>query len=210
MIKIAIADDHPLMLEGVKKVLNREIDIEITGEANESGEVLELLHDDLPDMLILDLTMPGKSGLDLLKDIKSMYPKLPVLILSIHPPERFAVRCIKAGADGYLCKSTISDELIKAVRKIVGQKRKYIPVEVAEQIISHLNNSERPMHDALSDRELEILCLIAEGNDVNKIARKLSLSPHTIHTYRSRIKEKLNLSSNVEMTRYVLENNLTY
>lgn len=123
MIKIVIADDHLLMMEGVKRVLNRESDIEIIGEANESGEVLNLLRDDLADILILDLSMPGKSGLDLLKDIKDLYPQLPVLILSIHPPERFAFRCIKAGADGYLCKSTISDELIRSVRKIVREKK---------------------------------------------------------------------------------------
>lgn len=208
MIKIAIVDDHPLMLEGIKRVLNREMDIKITGEANESGEVFEILNSDPPDILILDITMPGKSGLDLLKDIKVICPDLPVLILSIHPPERFAVRCIKSGAEGYLCKSSISDELTKAVRKIIREKRKYITPEVAEQLASQFNNNGGPLHESLSDREFEVLCLIAEGKDVEKIARKLSLSPHTIHTYRSRIKEKLNLSTNVEMTRYALRNGL--
>lgn len=208
MIKIAIADDHPLMLEGVKRVLKREMDIKITGEAKESCEVLDVLNVELPDILILDITMPGKSGLELLKDIKVIFPKLPVLILSIHPPERFAVRCIKSGANGYLCKSSISDELIKAIRKIISEKRKYITPEVAEQLASQVSNRGKALHECLSDREFEVLCLIADGKDVQKIARKLSLSPHTIHTYRSRIKEKLNLSTNVEMTRYALLNGL--
>lgn len=208
MINVAIADDHPLMLEGVKRVLNREMDIEITGEAEKGSDVMGLLDDKLPDILILDLTMPGKSGLDLLKDVRVVYPDLPVLILSIHPEERFAVRCIKAGADGYLNKSAISNELTKAVRKICGEKRKYITPDVAEQLASQVNNEGRPVHESLSDREFEVLCMIADGKDVQKIARKLSLSPHTVHTYRSRIKEKLNLSTNVDMTRYALQNGL--
>lgn len=208
MIKVAIADDHPLMLEGVKRVLNREMDIEITGEAEKGNEVLDMLSDDVPDILILDLTMPGKSGLDLLKDLKVIYPELHVLILSIHPEDRFAVRCIKAGADGYLCKSSISNELSKAVRKIIHEKRKYITPEVAEQLASQVSNQGQKPHEALSDREFEVLCLIADGKDVHKIAKKLSLSPHTVHTYRSRIKEKLSLSSNVDMTRYALEHKL--
>lgn len=211
MIRIAIADDHPLMLEGIKRVLNREMDIEIVGEATNGGEVLDLLNKkkgSLPDILILDITMPGKSGLELLKDIKNYEPDLPVLILSIHPAERFAVRCLKAGASGYLSKSSISTELGKAVHKIIREKRKYITPEVAEQLASQMDNGGRPLHESLSDREFEVLRLIAEGNDVQKIAIKLSLSPHTIHTYRSRIKEKLNLSTNVEMTRYAIENGL--
>lgn len=209
MIKVAIADDHPLMLEGIKKVLNREMDIRVTGEATTSGEVLGLVTGDLPDLLILDIKMPGKSGLELLKDIKVMKPELPVLILSIHPPERFAVRCIQAGASGYISKSAITDELVKAVRKIVREKRKFITPEVAEQLASHANsNNGRPLHETLSDREFEVLCMIAEGKDVEEIAECLSLSPHTIHTYRSRIKKKLNVSTNVDMTRYALKNGL--
>ncbi|WP_234572287.1 response regulator [Rhodohalobacter sp. 614A] len=208
MIKVAIADDHPLMLEGVKRVLNREMDIEVISEANKGGEVLDILAEEIPDILILDLSMPGKSGLDLLKDIRVMYPDLPVLILSIHPEDRFAVRCIKAGANGYLSKSSISDELSKAVHKIAVEKRKYITPDVAEQLASQMDDKGRPPHELLSDREFEVLCMIADGSDVQKIAKKLNLSPHTVHTYRSRIKEKLHLSTNVEMTRYAIENDL--
>lgn len=208
MIKVSVADDHPLMLEGVKRVLNREVDIEVIGEAQSGADAMNMLNEAMPDILILDLTMPGKSGLDLLKDVKVLHPDLPVLILSIHPEERFAVRCIRAGADGYLCKSGIVNELTQAVRKIVLENRKYITAEVAEQLASQVNNEGRPIHDSLSDREFEVLCMIAEGKDVQKIANELSLSPHTVHTYRSRIKEKLNLSTNVEMTRYAIKNQL--
>lgn len=208
MIKVAIADDHPLMLEGIKRVLNREQDIQIIGDASNGTDVMNMLAEELPDILILDLTMPGKSGLDILKDIKMVYPNLSVLILSIHPEERFAVRCIKAGAEGYLCKSGIVNELTRAVRKVVLESRKYITPEVAEQLVSHVNSKGRSIHDYLSDREFEVLCMIADGKDVQKIAKKLSLSPHTVHTYRSRIKEKLNLSTNVEMTRYAIQNGL--
>lgn len=132
MIRVDIADDHPLMREGIKKVLQNEIDIKIVGEAANGSELLHLLNDCQPDILILDFTMPGKSGLDLIKDITGLYPHLPILVLSIHPAERFAVRALKAGAKGYLCKSSISDKLIAALRRIVIQKRKYISPEVAE------------------------------------------------------------------------------
>ncbi len=208
MIKASIADDHPLMLEGIKRVLNREMDINIVGEASTGTDVMKMLAEEMPDILILDLTMPGKSGLDILKDIKIIYPDLSVLILSIHPEERFAVRCIKAGAAGYLCKSGIVNELTRAVRRIALENRKYITPKVAEQLVFQVNNEGRPIHASLSDREFEVLCMIADGKDVQEIAKKLSLSPHTVHTYRSRIKEKLNLSTNVEMTRYALQNGL--
>src|SRR6056297_1981344 len=208
MINVAIVDDHPLMLEGIKRVLNREVDIKITGEASNGSDVMNMLVDKMPDIIILDLTMPGRSGLDLLKDIKVLNPDLPVLILSIHPEERFAVRCIKSGADGYLCKSGIVNQLTRAVRRIIKENRKYITPEVAEQLAMQVNNEGQPLHESLSDREFEVLCMIAEGKDVQYIAEKLSLSPNTVHTYRFRIKEKLNLSTNVDMTRYALQNKL--
>lgn len=208
MIKVAIADDHPLMREGIKKVLNKEIDFDLIAEASKGSEVLGMLEKELPDILILDISMPEKSGLELIKDVRAVYLNLPILILSIHPEERFAVRCIKSGADGYINKSSITEELVKAIRKITHEKRKYITQEVAEQLALQVGNSGRPLYESLSDREFEVLCLIADGKDVQKIAKELSLSPHTIHTYRSRIKEKLNLSSNVELARYAIQNGL--
>lgn len=209
MIKIVIADDHPFIREGVKKVVDGEIDLEIIGEAENGNELLAILEEKSPDILVLDITMPGKSGLELLKQLNNLYPNIPVLVLSIHSEERFAVRALKGGAYGYLTKTSISDELIKAIRKIVTEKRKYITPEVAEQLASQVDASkDGALHEELSDREFEVLCLIASGKDVNEIADELVLSPQTIHTYRSRIKEKMNISSNVEMTRYAIENNL--
>lgn len=209
MIKIVIADDHPFVREGIKKVVNSKIDLEIDGEAENGDELLDILKEETPHILVLDITMPGKSGLELLKQINELYPNLPVLILSVHSEERFAIRALKAGAYGYLTKSSISEELIKAIRKITTEKRKYITSEVAEQLASQVDvNNDNHLHEELSDREFQVLCMIASGKKVKGIAQELSLSPQTIHTYRTRIKEKLNLNSNVEMTRYAYENNL--
>lgn len=210
MIKVFIADDHPLVREGLKKVVDQStIDVRVIGEASDAHELMENLRDSEPDILVLDITMPGKSGLDVLKEIKEFYPHLPVLMLSIHPEDRFAIRSLKAGASGYLTKSCISDQLVKAIRKIVTQKKKYISQNVAEQLASRVDQiNDKPLHESLSDREYQIMCLIASGKKVNEIAEELSLSVQTVHTYRARIKEKMGLQSNVEFTRYALEQNL--
>jgi DNA-binding NarL/FixJ family response regulator len=209
MIKVVIADDHPFIREGIKKVVNGEMGMEIVGEAENGDELLAILKEKTPNILVLDITMPGESGLELLKKLNNLYPNLPVLVLSIHSEERFAIRALKAGAYGYLTKSSISDELIKAIRKITKENRRYITPEVAEQLASQVDMSkEAALHEELSDREFEVLRMIASGKEVNKIAEELSLSPQTIHTYRMRIKEKMNITSNVEMTRYAIENNL--
>lgn len=210
MIEVLIADDHPLVREGLKKVVEQStIDIKVIGEASDANELLDKLQNHQPDIVVLDITMPGKSGLDVLKDVKNIYPELPVLILSIHPEDRFAIRSLKAGAEGYVNKSSISDQLITAIRKIVTQKKKYISQDVAEQLANRVDTqSDGPVHESLSDREYQILCMIASGKDVNEIADELSLSVQTVHTYRSRIKEKMGLKSNVEFTRYAIEQNL--
>lgn len=209
MINIVIADDHPFIREGIKKVVNGELDLEVIGEAEDGNELLAILEEKTPDILVLDITMPDTSGLKLLKKFRDRYPKLPILILSIHSAERFAIRALKAGAYGYLTKTSISEELIKAIRKIVTQEQKYITPEVAQQLASQVDMSEEEfLHEDLSDREFEVLCMVASGKEVKDIAEELSLSPQTIHTYRTRIKEKLNISSNVEMTRYAIEHNL--
>lgn len=212
MIKVFIADDHPLVREGLKKVVDQStIDIKVLGEASDAYELMEKLRksNSTPDIVVLDITMPGKSGLDVLKEIKEFYPDLPVLMLSIHPEDRFAIRSLKAGASGYLTKSSISEQLVKAIRKIVTQKKKYISQNVAEQLASRVDQmNDKPLHESLSDREYQIMCLIASGKKVNEIADELSLSIQTVHTYRARIKEKMGLQSNVEFTRYALEQNL--
>lgn len=212
MIKVFIADDHPLVREGLKKVVDQStIDIKVIGEASDAYELMEKLRkaDVTPDIVVLDITMPGKSGLDVLKEIKEFYPDMPVLMLSIHPEDRFAIRSLKAGASGYLTKSSISEQLVKAIRKIVTQRKKYISANVAEQLASRVDQmNDKPLHESLSDREYQIMCLIASGKKVNEIADELSLSIQTVHTYRGRIKEKMGLQSNVEFTRYAIEQNL--
>lgn len=209
MINIIVVDDHPLMQEGVNIVVDDSIDMQVTGKASNWGELLEILRDHIPDIVILDINMPDKSGLDILKDLKNQHPNLPVLILSMHSEERFAVRAIKAGAMGYINKSSITDELEKAIRRIVNRKKKYITPKVAELMTEQLNerNHEKP-HEVLTDREFQVFCKIASGEAVNDIASELSLSTQTVYTYRANIKQKMNFDSNVEMTRYAINNNL--
>jgi two-component system, NarL family, invasion response regulator UvrY len=210
MIKIIVTDDHPLVREGLKKVVAQgTLDIKITGEASNGSELMKMLDKEYPDLVILDITMPGKNGLEVLKDIKELYPHLPVLVLSMHPEDRFAIRSIRAGAAGYLTKSSISDELVSAIRVIVQQKRRYISPAVAEQMALQMDNNRKSTpHESLSDREYQILCMIASGKKINEIADELTLSVQTIHTYRARLKQKMNLSSNVEFTRYAIQNKL--
>lgn len=210
MINVFIADDHPLVREGLKKVVSQStIDIKVIGEASDANELRDKLREEKPDLIILDIAMPGKSGLDVLKEIKELYPKLPVLMLSMHPEERFAIRSLKAGASGYLNKSSISEQLVKAIRKIVTQNKKYISPNVAEKLADRVDlSSNKPLHETLSDREYQIMCMVASGQKVNEIAQELSLSVQTVHTYRARIKDKMKLDSNVDITRYALENNL--
>lgn len=210
MINVIIADDHPLVREGLKKVVDQStIDIKVVGEASDAHELMDLLGKCETDIVILDIAMPGKSGLDVLKEIKDFYTDLPVLILSMHPEDRFAIRALKAGAAGYLTKSSISKQMVNAIRKIVIEKKRYISPNVAEQLAARVDlNSEKPLHDTLSDREYQIMCMIGSGKKINEIAKELSLSVQTVHTYRSRIKEKMDLSSNVEITRYALQHNL--
>jgi DNA-binding NarL/FixJ family response regulator len=208
MINVIIAEDHPLMRDGVKKAFEDEADIVLAEEAENGSQLLSTLEKEQPDLLIMDLDMPGKSGIDLLKHIKEQYPQISVLILSVHSAKRYAVRAIKAGAMGYLNKKRVPSELVDAVRKIVYQNIKYLPPEVGEQLARSVDTTTRPLHKELSDREFEVLCKIAKGMNVKRIAQELSLSANSIYTYRSRIKEKMGLQSNVEISHYVLEHHL--
>lgn len=210
MIRVMIVDDHPLVREGLNKVLTKgTIDIAVVGEASNASELLNMLSKQRPDIVILDIAMPGRSGMDVLKDIKKLYPQLPVLMLSMHPEERFAVRALKAGASGYMTKTSISDDLVSAIRVIVQQKKRYISPEVGEQLAQQIDsNNKNTPHEALSDREYEVLCMIASGKKVSTIAKELSLSVQTIHTYRARLKDKMNMKSNVELARYAIQQDL--
>lgn len=208
MINILIADDHSVVRRGIKQILSEEPDMQVLGEASNSDEILSQLYDKEWSLLILDITMPGKSGLDSLIEIKQRKPELKVLVLSMHPDEEIAVRSLKTGADGYLNKESAPDELIKAIRKIVSGG-KYISNSLAESIILSINKeSGKPAHEELSEREFQVLCLIASGNSLTQIAERLSLSIKTISTYRSRILEKMDLNSNVELTHYAIRNKL--
>jgi two-component system, NarL family, invasion response regulator UvrY len=210
MIKIIVTDDHPLIREGLKQIVAQDKSgIKVIGEASSGSALIKLLGKEHPDLVILDIAMPDKNGLDTLKEVKSYFPHVPVLILSMHPEDRFAIRAIKAGASGYLTKNSISEELVNAIRMIVDQKRRYISPVVAEQLALQMDSSNKSrMHESLSDREYQILCMIASGKKIKEIADELTLSVQTIHTYRSRLKEKMNLKSNVEFTRYAIQNNL--
>lgn len=210
MIRVMIVDDHPLVREGLNKVLTKgTIDIAVVGEASNASELLNMLSKQRPDIVILDIAMPGRSGMDVLKDIKKLYPQLPVLMLSMHPEERFAVRALKAGASGYMTKTSISDDLVSAIRVIVQQKKRYISPEVGEQLAQQIDsNNKNTPHEILSDREYEVLCMIASGKKVSTIAEELSLSVQTIHTYRARLKDKMNMKSNVELARYAIQQDL--
>ncbi len=208
MIKIFLADDHPLVRKGIKDILEEEIDLKVIGDAAYPHEVLDGIKRLMPDVLITDLSMPGRSGLDLVADIKQLFPKLPILVLTMHPEERFAVRALKAGAYGYLTKDTKPEELVKAVRQVVTG-RKYITASLAEKLATEIDKDINKMpHELLSDREFQIMRMIASGKKVSEIADKLSISIRTVNTYRSRILEKMNMKTNADLTMYSIENNL--
>lgn len=212
MIKIIIADDHLLTREGFKnRISNGTIDMKVTGEASNASELMKLLAEEIPDIVVLDITMPGKSGLDILKDIKNLYPAVHVLVLSMHPEERYAFRVFKAGAAGYLSKDheNISQELIRVIRMIVTQKRRYISDEVANELAQYIHeNQSSKKHKTLSDREFQILCMIAAGKKIRSISEELSITVQTVYTYRNRVKEKLNLKTDADFTKYAIQNNL--
>jgi DNA-binding NarL/FixJ family response regulator len=208
MIKILIADDHPMFREGLKHILAEYPDLVVTDEANNGQEVLDKIWKNNYDMVLLDITMPGMTGLEALKQLKNDKPKLPVLILSMHPEEQYAIRVLRAGASGYLTKESAPDELITAIRKI-SQGRKYITPSLAERLASEFEaDSEKPLHDILSDREYQVLRMIAAGKTVKHIAKELSLSIKTVSTYRTRIMEKMKMKTNAEVMHYVIKHQL--
>jgi two-component system, NarL family, invasion response regulator UvrY len=208
MIKILIADDHAIVREGLKQIVADTSDMIVTAEASDGHEVLALLSKNNYDVVVLDMAMPGLTGLDILKQIKRETPKLPVLILSVHPEEQYAVRALKAGASGYLTKERAPDELITAIRK-VSMGGKYITSSLAEKLAFELEvDTKKPPHKTLSDREFQVMCMIAKGRTIKNIAEELFLSPKTVSTYRSRILEKMKMKSNEELTHYAINNHL--
>lgn len=207
-MKIIIVDDHELIREGLKKVTARESDIEVVGEASNSDKLFELLEKQEVDIVILDISMPGRSGIDIISDIKIKAPNTKILMHTMHPEDRFAVQALKAGASGYITKNNASKSLVEALRKICDG-RKYISSSLAEQLAMELEmNYEKPLHESLSTREFEVLRLIAQGKSVRNIAEILSISANTVSSYKSRIMEKMRMKTNAELIRYTIENNL--
>ena len=208
MIRVFIVDDHEIIRQGLKMILKEAADLVLVGEAQDGIEALRKIKNTDCDVMLLDMNMPGRSGIDLLADIKALKPKMHILVLSIHPEDKFALRTLKAGASGYLCKDTALEELVVAIRKI-HSKGRYISNTLAEQLaFSIIPENETPAANQLSSRENEILIKIASGVKVKDIAEELGLSISTVFTYRLRIFEKLNIKNNVELTHYAIENKL--
>jgi two-component system invasion response regulator UvrY len=207
-MRILIADDHAVVRRGLRQILAEAFKRAVFGEASNTREVLELVWKEPWNIVILDLTMPGGGGLDLLKEIKRARPKLPVLMLSMHPEDQFAVRLLRAGASGYMTKETAPEELVGAVNKAIAGGR-YVSVPLAEKLASLIvHDSQVSLHERLSDREFLILRLIASGKPVGIIARELSLSVKTVSTYRARLLEKMSMSNNSELVHYAFQNEL--
>jgi DNA-binding NarL/FixJ family response regulator len=205
---ILIADDHAVVRRGLKDILTDALPGTSFSEAGNGDEVLSRLAKSPAALLVLDINMPGRSGIDVLRDVKRSYPRLPVIILSCHPEDQYAVRCLRAGAAAYINKDSAPEELAIATKKILGGGR-YLSASLAEKLIANLDQPvEKPLHESLSDREHEVMRMIADGVPLTEIAERLHVSVKTISSYRARIMEKMEMKSNAELTRYAMENSL--
>jgi two-component system invasion response regulator UvrY len=208
MIKILIADDHAIVRQGLKKIVENDTDMKVVGEAQNGAELLNLVRKTEFDVIILDISMPGRNGLEILKDLKRANSSLPVIILSIHPEDQYAVRAVRAGASGYMSKESAPEELVKAIR-LAYRGGKYVSPLVAGLLANHVEvKTVEQQHTLLSDREFEVFNLLASGKTVGQIAVELNLSVKTISTYRARTLEKMGMTTNAELTRYALDYNL--
>lgn len=203
-MKVLIADDHAIVRKGLIELLREEFKSMQVFEATNSQQATELIKKEVFDIILLDISMPGRNGIEILKQIRAQGIKSPVLMLSMHPEDQYAIRSLRAGASGFINKETATEELLTAIHRVTAG-RKYISVAVAEKLADLGNQGEKPPHEYLSDRELQVLIMISSGKTVSEIADELSLSVNTISTYRTRVLEKLALSNNAELTRYALD-----
>lgn len=208
MIRVSIADDHDLIREGIKRILKTAPDIELVGEAQTGAEVADVLRKSVTDVLILDISLPGISGLDLLQDLRRSFKKTAILVVSMHPEDRFAVRAIRSGAAGYLTKEKAGEFLVQAIRRLASGGR-FITDAVADRLAEDLQRpDDRPSHEMLSDREYQVFLLLAAGRTVGEVAEELRLGVTTVSTYRARILEKMGLTTNADMTQYAFSQHL--
>lgn len=208
MVKILVADDHPSFRRGVKDILADGFEAVKVGECGNAQEMLDQVRNKKWDLVVLDVSMPGLSGPEALKALKAERPTLPVLVLSMHPEDQYAIRMFKAGADGYLTKASAPEELVRAVNKLLAGGQYVSPSLGEKLVLSVKQGTEKPPHELLSDREYEVLCLIGSGKTVSEIAEAMHLSVTTISTYRARILEKMRMKNNAELTRYVIQHGL--
>jgi DNA-binding NarL/FixJ family response regulator len=207
-MRILLTDDHAVVRQGLKLILADHFKSAVFGEARNAQEAFARVTREKWDVAVLDITLPGRSGLEVLKEMKRLRPKMPVLVLSMHPEDQFAVRLLKTGAAGYLTKESAGDELVGAIEKVVNGGR-YISPSLAERMASYLDvDVQKAPHERLSDREFLVLRMIASGKAVSQVARELSLSVKTISTYRARLLEKMDMKNNAELTHYAVQRNL--
>lgn len=208
MIRVFITDDHAIVRQGLKQILAETRDIEFAGEAETGADAVQGVRDTACDVMLLDISLPDRNGIEVLKQLKREHPKLPVLMLSMHMEREFAIRALKAGAAGYLTKQSAPLQLVAAIRHVCTGK-KYLTPSIAEEVANALAGSdESSPHTALSDREYQTMCLIASGKSLSDIAAELVISPKTVSVYRARVLEKLNLKNNADITRYAIRNQL--
>ena len=207
-IRVIIADDHAVVRKGMRLIAGDQPGILMCGEAGDYGELMHLLRKEECDVLLLDIGMPGKNGIDILKLVRESFPKMGVLILSMYPEDQYALRALKAGAAGYLTKDSAPDQLVEAIQT-VARGRRYITANVAEMLATHIaDDHDLQPHELLSDREFQTMRLIASGQQLSQIAEALSLSPKTVSVYRARLLEKMGLKNNAEITHYAIKNGL--
>jgi DNA-binding NarL/FixJ family response regulator len=208
MIRLMILDDHAIVRRGMRQMVGEAGDIEVVGEAADFGELTALLRERDCDVLLLDIAMPGRNGIEVLKAVRDRHPKIRVLVLSMYPEDQYGLRSIKAGAAGYLTKSSAPEKLLDAIRQVAAGRR-FITPQFAETLAANIAEpGDRPPHEVLSDREFQTMQLIASGRKLSEVAFELSLSPKTVSVYRARVLDKLKLRTNAELTRYAVRNGL--